>query len=229
MKTAALLLLAAFAAAPAAAADARTGGARFLALGDSYTAGTSVPARDAWPWQLSVLLRQNNVSCQDPVVIAHEGWTADELVAGFDAAKPTGTFDLVTVMVGVNNQFRGGSIERYRRQLDAVFRRALAAAGGDAHRVVGLTIPDYGVTPFAAGHDAAHIAREIDDFNKAFREEANRRGVRVVNVTTVSRFARTNRTLVSEDGLHPSARLHALWARLVLPAARAALQPAAKR
>jgi len=217
---AALSFAPAFAAAPA--------GARFLALGDSYTVGTSVPAHDAWPWQLTELLRHRGVPCQDPVIIAHEGWTAGELVEGIDAAKPQGTFDVVTVMVGVNNQFRGGSTADYRREPGEVFKRAFAAAGGDAHRIIGLTIPDYGVTPFAQGRDSNRIALEINQFNDVFRQEAHKRGVRTVNVTTVSRFARSDKSLIAEDGLHPSARLHSLWARLVYRFAQTAIQPRAK-
>lgn len=206
-------------------ADGPIAGARFLALGDSYTVGTAVGPHDGWPWQLAELLRKNNVPCEDPFVIAEEGWSAEDLVAGIDAAKPQGPYDLVTVMIGVNNQFRGGTLDAYRRQLGEVFKRALAAAENDPHRVIGLTIPDYGVTPFARNRDPKRIAAEIGRFNRVFYEEAHKRGIRVVNVTRVSSFARTNPTLVAEDGLHPSPRLHNLWAHVVFPYARSAIQP----
>ena len=197
---------------------------RFLALGDSYTIGESVPASDRWPVQLTELLRDAGIPVRDPEIIAKTGWTTDELSAAIDAASPSGPYELVSLLIGVNNQYRGRSAEEYRLELRGLIGRAIGFAGHRPQRVVVLSIPDWGVTPFAAGRDREQIAREIDTFNAIKREEAHRAGVHFVDVAPVSRTAAMNAELTAGDGLHPSGRLYAEWARLALPAASAALR-----
>jgi lysophospholipase L1-like esterase len=192
--------------------------ATFLALGDSYTIGESVSPADRFPNQLARLLH-----VQDPVIVARTGWTTDELDKAIDRAKPKGPFDLVTLLVGVNNQYRGRTADEYHSQFDALLERAIGFAGGRPGRVVVVSIPDWGVTPFAAGRDAKTIAEEIDRFNAINRRAAQAAGARYVDVTPISRRAATDRSLVANDGLHPSARMYKEWVEVILPVARDAL------
>lgn len=197
---------------------------RFLALGDSYTIGEAVDETERWPVQLVGLLRAQGVEIEDPLIVARTGWTTDELSAGIDAANPQGPFDLVSLLIGVNNQYRGRDLDEYRREFALLLKRALAFAGGRPGHVLVLSIPDWGVTGFAKGLDRAKIAREIDAFNAVNAAEAQRAGVRYVDVTPVSRRAATESGWIASDNLHPSGRMYAEWARLALTPARAALE-----
>jgi lysophospholipase L1-like esterase len=197
--------------------------ATFLALGDSYTIGEAVAPGDRWPVQLAARLRAAGDAVADPTIIARTGWTTDELAAAIDAAAPRGPFRLVTLMVGVNDQYRGRPLADTRTVFHALVLRAVALAGGDARRVVVLSVPDWGVTPFAGGRDRARIAREIDALNAMERDDARAAGAAWVDVTPASREAASDPALVARDGLHPSAALHARWADLALAPARAAL------
>jgi len=197
---------------------------RFLALGDSYTIGEGVPPAERWPVRLAALLRSEGIDLAEPEIVARTGWTTDELDAAIDAAAPRGPYRLVSLLIGVNNQYRGRGEAEYRDQFRALLRRAIGFAGDEPGRVLVLAIPDWGVTPFAAGRDRARIASEIDRFNAANREIALEMGARYVDVAPVSREAAGDPGLVAGDGLHPSGKLYAEWARLALPEARAALR-----
>jgi lysophospholipase L1-like esterase len=198
---------------------------RFLALGDSYTIGEAVASRERWPEQLAAMLRERGVEVEEMEIVAKTGWTTDELAAAIDAARPVGPFDLVSLLVGVNNQYRGRAVEEYRGEFRRLLDRALDFAGGAVSRVVVLSIPDWGVTRFAGGRDRAQIAREIDAFNAVNRSEALAAGARYVDVTPTSREAATDAGLIASDGLHPSGAMYRRWAELVLPEAMAALGP----
>ena len=191
---------------------------RFLALGDSYTIGEGVPEAERWPARLAELLRARGVPIGEPEIIARTGWTTDELSAAIDDADPRGPYALVTLLIGVNNQYRGRGADEYRAELAGLLSRAVGFAGGDASRVVVLSIPDWGVTPFAEGRDRARIAAEIDAYNAASRDEAARAGARYVDVTPQTRAAGADPAFLVSDGLHPSGRSYAEWARLALPA-----------
>jgi lysophospholipase L1-like esterase len=177
---------------------------RFLALGDSYTIGEGVTPEERWPNQLRI---------GEPEIIARTGWTTGELSAAIDAASLQSPYDLVTLLIGVNNQYRGRGVEEYRREFAALLRRAIELAGGKPSRVIVVSIPDWGVTPFAAGRDRAAIAREIDSFNAVNRAEAWRAGARYADITPISR---QKPELVASDGLHPSGAMYAEWARAIL-------------
>ncbi|MBI4535114.1 MAG: SGNH/GDSL hydrolase family protein [Ignavibacteriae bacterium] len=192
---------------------------QFLALGDSYTIGESVDPSDRWPVQLVKVLRKQGVEIEDPIVIARTGWTTDELMTAIEAQRPNGRFDLVSLLIGVNNQYRGRSLEEYTNEFRSLLLRAIGFAGGRPDRVLVLSIPDWGVTPFAEGRDRNKIAGEIDEFNAKNRDEAERSGVHYVNVTTQSREAVSDVSLLAEDGLHPSARSYAAWVQLIEPIA----------
>jgi len=191
---------------------------RYLALGDSYTIGESVPESGRWPVQLAQRLH-----VAAPHIIARTGWTTGELDAAITKEDPKGTFDLVTLLIGVNNQYRGRSIDEYRVQFRDLLQRAIRFAGGHAKRVVVVSIPDWGATPYAQGRDRAQIARDIDAFNAVSLEETHRADARYADVTPISRRAASDASLVAGDGLHPSAKMYGEWVNVVLPEARAAL------
>lgn len=195
----------------------------FLALGDSYTIGESVATSERWPVQLARLLREQQINLDDPVIIARTGWTTAELSDGIDRAKPQGVYELVSLLIGVNNQYRGRSEEEYRREFAAILQRAIAFADQKPARVLVLSIPDWGVTPFAKGRDRAAIGAAIDRFNAINCEEMERAGAQYVDVTPISRQAVNDPALIARDGLHPSGKMYAEWARLALPMACKAL------
>jgi len=187
-----------------------------LALGDSYTIGQSVEEAERWPVQLAGRLRAQGVAVEAPVIIARTGWTTAELDAGIDEAAPEGPFDLVSLQIGVNNQYRGLGPLEYRDEFAALLARAVALAGGEARRVVVLSIPDWGVTPFAAERDGELIASEIDLFNSLNAAKTAEAGAAYVDVTAISRQAAEDRTLIAADGLHLSGKMYGLWAEEVL-------------
>lgn len=197
--------------------------ARFLALGDSYTIGESVSPEERWPGQLAAMLRERGIDVAEPEIVATTGWTTDELAAAIAENQPRGPFELVSLLIGVNNQYRGRPLEEYREQFRGLLDQAIAFAADEPGRVLVLSIPDWSVTPYAVGRDRAQIAREIDAFNRVNRDEAVRAGARYVDVTPISRMAAFNVALVAEDGLHPSGLMYRSWAELALTGALAAV------
>lgn len=211
---------------------------RFLALGDSYTIGESVPPSERWPEQLTARLRADGIPMADPFVIAQTGWTTDELAGAMDekgmwaptlARRAEGrmrheVFDLVTLLVGVNNQYRGRSVEEYQEEFRGLLERAIYLAGDRPGSTIVLSIPDWGVMPFAEGRDRAKIAVEIDAFNTVNREEAARLGARYVDITGISREAIQRPELGATDGLHPSAEQYGRWTVSIEPVAREILR-----
>jgi lysophospholipase L1-like esterase len=195
---------------------------KYLALGDSYTIGEGVDAGARWPVLLARALHDGGVAIEAPRIIATTGWTTDELSAAIDAAEPLGEWDFVTLLIGVNNQYRGRGLDEYRAQFEALLHRAIAFAGGRCDRVLVLSIPDWSVTRFGAesGRDLAQVSRELDAFNAAARDTSARHGVAFVDITTVSRARGGEPAMQAGDGLHPSAAMHALWLQAALPAAQ---------
>jgi lysophospholipase L1-like esterase len=198
---------------------------RYLALGDSYTIGEGVPAESTWPAQLARRLRAQRIPLDAPRVIAQTGWTTDELLAALDAAEPLGSWDFVSLLIGVNNQYRERSAAEYARDFVSLLSRAVGYAGGRAERVLVLSIPDWGVTPFAyaQGRDRARIAEELDTFNAVARGTCGLRGVAFVDITGVSRALGSAPAMLADDGLHPSAAMYGEWAELALPVAKTLL------
>ena len=192
---------------------------RYLALGDSYTIGEAVAETDCWPNQLTRKLATEGIRT-DVTIIARTGWTVNELWQGIHLNPPEGTYDLVTLLIGVNDQYRGYPAAGYRDDFQFILNIALEYAGGDPDRVIVLSIPDWGMTPFAAGRDTQMIAEEIDQFNSINREEAEKAGVHYVDITPISRTVTAESDLVAVDGLHPSGRMYAEWVDLVLPLVR---------
>lgn len=202
--------------------------ATYLALGDSYTIGEGVEAAERWPAQLARRLRALGVALGDPEIVATTGWTTDELSAAMDAAPLAPSYALVSLLIGVNNQYRGRALDDYREEFHALLARAIALAGSPA-RVFVVSIPDWGVTRFAReqGRDAAHVGAQIDAFNAAARTIAADAGVAFVDVTTASRDAGGGEAMLVADGLHPSAAQYALWTEEIVPVARALLRAGA--
>lgn len=196
---------------------------KFLALGDSYTIGESVAEQERWPVQLVDSLNKTGYSFAPPHVVATTGWTTDELQRGIEMAQPQGPYDLVSLLIGVNNQYRGRSLEEYRQQFEELLREAIGFAGERPDRVFVVSIPDYGVTPFAAKSDREKIAREIDAFNEAAARIAGEYGISFIDITPGSRDAANDRSLIAEDELHPSARMYAGWVARILPVVRSKL------
>ena len=191
---------------------------RFLALGDSYTIGESVGPSERWPVQLAMLLKEKGVNTQLDM-IARTGWTTNELWSAIRQSPPQGTYDLVSLLVGVNDEYRGGSAEQYRQDFRFLLGKAIHYAGDDPQRVIVLSIPDWGVTPYAQNdpRPAAQISAEIDAFNAVNKDEAQKAGVRYVDITPISREAPKDPALIAPDGLHPSGKMYAAWAALALP------------
>ncbi len=196
---------------------------RYLALGDSYTIGEGVPEDRRWPMQLAERLRTRGLALAPPLIVARTGWTTDELDAAMDAAALTPPYDLVSLLIGVNNQYRGRSGEEYRDAFRRLLARAIALAGGRVERVLVVSIPDWGVTPFAQSDARGNerIGREIDAFNAINRDEAAHAGVAWIDVAALSRQPGENR--LAADGLHPSADQYADWTAQIEPAAVRAL------
>jgi lysophospholipase L1-like esterase len=197
-----------------------TDSSSLLALGDSYTIGESVDSALSWPVQLARALRSEGLSVGEPVIIARTGWTTDELAKGIGNAGLTGTYEFVSLLIGVNDQYRGRDFEEYRLGFRDLLLQAIAFTGGKPRSVLILSIPDWGVTPFAEGRDRSRIAREIDTFNRVSREESDAAGARYLDVTGISRGVPSDSSLLAEDGLHPSGVMYSRWVQAALPIAK---------
>jgi len=197
-------------------------GLPYLALGDSYTIGEGVDPAGRWPMQLAAALRDIGVAVDDPRIIATTGWTTDELEAGIDAAAPQGTFAFVSLLIGVNDQYRGRSVDAYRPRFTALLQRALAFAGDRAARVLVLSIPDWSVTPYAvaSGRDRVQIGQELDAYNAAAAAICAEHDVAFVDITDLSRQWGGETVMLADDGLHPSATMYALWHQRAFEVAR---------
>jgi len=197
---------------------------RFLALGDSYTVGEGVSADACWPVVVTRQLRASGIVIAHPDIVAVTGWTTDELAAGLDQAALHPPYDLVTLLIGVNSQYRGRDLANYREEFAALLARAIALAG-DARHVLGVSIPDWGVTRFAKAEkrDGARIGAELDAFNAAAQQMVEAANGAWVDITRVSRQCADAPDMLADDGLHPSAMQYALWAERIMPVARTVL------
>lgn len=193
----------------------------YLALGDSYTIGEGVAPAGRWPVQLATALQEAGHVVAEPQIIATTGWTTDELDAGIDAAAPRGPFGLVSLLIGVNDQYRGRSVDDYRPRFTALLQRALGFAGNQPRHVLVLSIPDWGVTPYAREHhrDPVQIARELDAYNAAAQAICAEHGVAFVDITAISRARGAEPAMLVDDGLHPSGAMYTEWTRRALPVA----------
>lgn len=189
----------------------------YLALGDSYTIGESVLESERWPVQLAGLLRQDSVDVADPDIIARTGWTTAELQSGIRQSGNQKTYDLVSLLIGVNNQYRGQSTGVYRTEFRALLQTAISFAGNKATHVFVLSIPDWGHSPFAAGQNQANITSAIDQFNAIARDECQQLGLAFIDITPVTRSSTGDYTQFATDGLHYSGRQMLKWAEQARP------------
>jgi lysophospholipase L1-like esterase len=189
----------------------------FLSLGDSYTIGESVETKDRWSVQLAAMLRKKGIDVAPPDIIARTGWTTAELAEAIEKSGNAKKYDLVSLLIGVNNQYRGQTMDRYQTEFRGLLQTAIRYAGNQPERVIVVSIPDWGVTPFAQGRDRAKIAAEIDAFNAVCLQESRKAGVKFFNITPLSRQAAVDAAHVASDGLHFSGRQYGLWAEQILP------------
>lgn len=196
---------------------------RYLALGDSYTCGEGVVPAERWPEQLASRLRDESRAISEVRIVARTGWTTQELAAGIEQADLQPPYDLVSLQIGVNDQYRGQSPESYRASLRTLLAHARKLAGGHAGRVLVPSIPDWGHTPHARQQqrDRAQVARELDAYNAVARDEAARAGARWIDITPLSR--QTTPGWIGADGLHPTGAQYAAWVEVITDAARTAL------
>ncbi|WP_224746316.1 SGNH/GDSL hydrolase family protein [Mucilaginibacter glaciei] len=189
----------------------------YLALGDSYTIGESVPAEGSFPYQLSAQLTKAGHGVAQPEIIATTGWTTAELIDAISHSDTKGKqYGIVTLLIGVNNQYRGQSPDVYRAEFVQLLNTAIEYAGGDKNHVFVVSIPDWGVTPYAGGRDRAQIGKEIDQFNNINKQEAEKAGVAYADITPISKQAVSDAALTAGDGLHPSAKMYGLWVKEIL-------------
>ncbi|MBX2906735.1 MAG: SGNH/GDSL hydrolase family protein [Taibaiella sp.] len=196
----------------------------YLALGDSYTIGEQVPPADCFPNQTVALLRNMGLQVADPVIIATTGWTTDELAAAIRERNLHETFSFVTLLIGVNNQYRGRSIDNYREEFTDLLRQAITFAGDSSAHVFVLSIPDWGVTPFAEDRDRAAVALGIDEYNAACREIALAKGCHHIDITDSTRENEQKDEYLVADALHPSGKEYAIWAKRLANEVRSVLQ-----
>jgi lysophospholipase L1-like esterase len=188
---------------------------KFLALGDSYTIGEAVGADERWPVMLVERLRQNGHLFDDPQIIATTGWKTGDLKAAILDADPVTDFDLVSLLIGVNNQYQGNTSEDYAAEFEELLNMAIAFAGGDTSKVMVLSIPDYGFTPFGSEKQRL-ISPAIDSFNAVNKRIASSLDVTYIDITPVSRLGLLDAELVANDGLHPSGKMYDEWVKIIM-------------
>jgi lysophospholipase L1-like esterase len=208
---------------PAALAQ-RAGPLHILALGDSYTIGEGVPEGEAWPALLATALEERGVKLDPLQIIAQTGWTSADLESALDRSALKPPYDLVTLLVGVNDQFQGYPESEYPQRFQRLLERALALTGGERGRVIVISIPDYSVTPFGGAFEPQAIRAALERYNDINRKVATSLGVAHVDITPISREAADDASLLAADHLHPSAKMYREWVQLLLPAAQDALR-----
>ncbi len=184
----------------------------YLALGDSYTIGESVEEFERWPMQLVQLLNKSGHNYSNPKIIAATGWTTAELDAAIIKEDIQEEFNLVTLLIGVNNQFRGRSLDEFRLEFAELLNKAIEFGLNNPENVIVVSIPDWGVTPLGQAFDTKKISREIGLFNDVIREETTKRNIKFIDITDISRKALDNPIYVAHDGLHFSGAMYKLWA-----------------
>lgn len=190
---------------------------KYLALGDSYTIGEAVSEQERWPVQLAHKLRQEDFPLEDPKIIAATGWTSGKLMSAIEKEKLQSEWDLVSLLIGVNNQYRKHDLDVFRQELTSLLQKAIYYARKKPEGVFMLSIPDYGVTPFAVNMDPDTIRRELEAYNALSQSMCERFGIAYYNITDISKKAATDKSLLAEDELHPSAAMYSQWVDHVYP------------
>ena len=192
---------------------------RYLALGDSYTIGEKIPPSLSWPNQLVDLLKLKGIHLTNPIILAKTGWTTRNLLEALENSAIQGPFDLVTLLIGVNNQYQNLGLEEYCEDFSQLLKLAVDYASKGAKQVMVLSIPDWGVTPFADGKNRGKIKKQINRFNVVNRNETQRKDAHYFDITTISRRLGNDPNYLSDDLLHPSEKMYTLWVNLIFPTA----------
>ncbi|HSZ26154.1 MAG TPA: SGNH/GDSL hydrolase family protein [Cytophagaceae bacterium] len=191
-------------------------GISYLALGDSYTIAECEVSANSYPNQLVNKIRKSGISVKSITTIARTGWRTDDLKNAILKAALKDTFDMVSLLIGVNNQYQGKSLEEYKIQFQDLLETAIVLAKGRKDKVFVVSIPDYGVTPFGKANEHA-ISGKIDLFNNVNREITLKVGVRYFDITPISREAKEDKSLICTDLLHPSSKMYARWVEHIFP------------
>ena len=187
----------------------------FLTLGDSYTVGTSELPQHSWPEQFVQLMGKKGISLKSPTILAGEGWTTDKLLSEIESATLEAEYDLVSLLIGVNNQYRGLDIVQFKDQFNILLQKSISLAGNDTSRVFVLSIPDWSVTPFARFKNKDKIRQELFRYNAILEETAEKSGVLFIDITKSSQQAAWNKALIASDSLHPSAKMYKDWVKKI--------------
>ncbi len=189
---------------------------RYLALGDSYTIGEKVEHKNRWPVQLTKALNKAEIEVQETLIIAQTGWRTDDLLKAIEKNSVKGKFDLVSLLIGVNNQYQDKEISQYKEEFESLVKEAIAKSKTGAKGVFVVSIPDYGVTPFVK-KERDKIRKEIKNYNRIARKISKKFKVAFINITPISVKAKRDKSLLAEDNLHPSAKMYAQWVKKIKP------------
>jgi lysophospholipase L1-like esterase len=201
-----------------------TDGKIYLALGDSYTIGESVPAKKSFPYQLADQLIAGGIKVAQPRIIAQTGWTTADLIQAIKLEKLNTKYDFITLLIGVNNQYMNESIDTYRKEFKQLLSTAISCSKGGKATVFVISFPDWTVTPFGKRGSSREAAASVDKFNAVNKLETLNAGVNYIDISIVSRLADKDESLIAADGLHPSAKLYSQWVRQLYPAVKARLK-----
>ena len=193
---------------------------KYLALGDSYTIGEDVDYDHIFPKLLCDHLASTKLKTHASIsskIIATTGWTTKNLMDAMDTQlNESSAYDLVTLLIGVNNQYQKKPIEQYTKEFEILLQRAIKLAQGKVQNVIVVSIPDYGVTPFAAQKNPELIGTELDQYNAINKSIAQQYNVPYVDITPISRTAKNNASLIANDKLHPSGKMYQLWVNEII-------------
>lgn len=187
----------------------------YLALGDSYTIGEQLPVYDSFPYQAMQLLRSKGIHCAAPEMVAKTGFSTDELLAQIEQTIFLPTYDVVSLLIGVNNQYRGRNTTDFEPEFSLLLQKAIDFAGGNPKKVMVLSIPDWGTTPFAEGRNRESIASEIDAYNNSCKTITAMMGCCYIDITHSQRMDGVDEQFLATDKLHPSRNEYTKWAVLL--------------
>jgi lysophospholipase L1-like esterase len=190
---------------------------KFLALGDSYTIGQSVEVNQRWPVQFLKELKSSVNAIDTLQIIARTGWRVDELKEAMNSSNLEPPYGLVSLLIGVNNQYQGQNANDFRPEFIEILEKSIKLVNDRKERLFVVSIPDWGASPYGFGFDRAKVSKEINDFNSVVKEESEKRGLRYFDITAISRRALLDRTLIASDGLHPSGKMYKLWVDKMIP------------
>ena len=190
---------------------------KFLALGDSYTIGQSVETNERWPVQFLKELKTSTSAIDTLQIIAQTGWRVDQLNEAMNNSDLEAPYGLVSLLIGVNNQYQGQKANSFKPEFIEILERSLKLVDNRKERLFVVSIPDWGASPYGATLNRTQISKEIDEFNSVLKEESEKRGIRYFNITTISRRALTDNSLIASDRLHPSGKMYKLWVDKIIP------------